>query len=246
MLRHHNRARAISMPLVLLAVIVLSLTSVRAQEPGKMTDRPFERSISIAATGSVAATPDRAAIATGVMTEAATAREAMALNSTSMKRLIDGLKAVGIEPRDIQTTAIQVNPRYTQGQGNRPPVINGYTALNQVRILVRALPKLGDILDQSLTLGANQMGGISFEVSNADALRDEARKLAIASARQRAELYATAAGVELGPVLSIAEGGHSPGPVFKGGARAAQMSAVPVEAGSIDLSVDVHVVWALK
>ena len=78
---------------------------------------------------------------------------------------------------------------------------------NQVQVVVRDLDKIGDILDQLVTLGANQTNGLSFEASKAETLRDDARKEAVANAKRRAELYAAAAGVELGEVLTIDEGG---------------------------------------
>jgi uncharacterized protein len=205
-----------------------------------------DRTVSVSATGSAAASPDRASISTGVMTEAATAREALSLNTTAMKKLIDGLKALGLEPRDIQTTTVQVNPRYADGRGNKAPTITGYQAVNQVRIVVRDMKRLGEILDQSITLGANQMGGIGFEVSNAEVLKDDARKAAMVNARRRAELYAAAAGATVGPVLAISETQANPQPRMYGGARAAMAEAVPVEPGSVDLTVQVHVTWALK
>jgi uncharacterized protein len=183
---------------------------------------------------------------TGVMTEATTARDAMAMNTVSMKRVLDGLKSVGIEAKDIQTTALQISPRFGQQRGDKPPIVNGYIATNQVRILVRDLARLGDILDQSISLGANQMGGIAFEVTAADTLKDEARKLAVANARRRAELYATAGGVALGQVLAISESQHAPQNHGAMASRSQQSSAVPLEAGSVELSVEVHISWAIK
>ena len=206
-----------------------------------------ERTVSVSAQGRASAAPDRASISTGVQTEADTAREAMSRNTAAMTKLIDGLKALGIAPKDIQTTAIQVNPRYTSPRDGKPPVVNGYMALNQVRITVTDIKKIGEVLDGALTLGANQMGGIAFEVSTAETLKDEARKAAMINARRRAELYAAAAGVTLGPVLTIAEDVRMADPgLYQGRARAMSASAVPVEAGAIDLEATVHVTWALK
>jgi uncharacterized protein len=209
--------------------------------------RMTERTVSVSAQGHSSATPDRASISTGVQTEADTAREAMARNSAVMAKLIESLKAFGITPKDIQTTALQIQPRYTNPRDGKAPVINGYTAINQVTIVVRDLAKLGETLDGALTAGANQMGGISFDVSAAETLKDEARKAAMVNARRRAELYAAAAGATLGPVLSIAEDVRmaGPQPVY-GRMKAMAASAVPVEAGSVDLGTTVHVTWALK
>ena len=208
----------------------------------------LERTVSVSANGQASATPDMAAISTGVQTEADSAREAMTKNTQAMSKLIDGLKAAGIDPKDIQTTAVNVNPRYTNPRDGKQPVINGYVAQNQVRIVVRDLKKLGEILDASLTLGATQMGGISFDVSNAEVLKDEARKAAMVNARRRAELYAAAAGASLGQVVSIAEDVRmaGPRPMLMGARTQMTAEAVPVEPGSMKLDATVHVTWSLK
>jgi uncharacterized protein YggE len=105
--------------------------------------------------------------------------------------------------------------------------------------------RLGEMLDAAIALGANQVHGISFEVSRAEALQDEARKAAIANARKRAEIYATAAGVQLGPVLQIAEGGSEVvRPVF--GARMGAAPPVPIEPGTQAVTVSVTVTYGLR
>jgi hypothetical protein len=228
------------------ALALLMTASASAAAGAQDAVKGGERTVTVAATGSAAAAPDRAAITTGVMAEAATARDAMAANSTAMRRLIDGLKALGIDAKDIQTTSVNVNPRYGEGRTGKAPTITGYQAINQVRLIVRDLKKLGEVLDQALALGANQMGGIAFEVSTAEALKDDARRDAMANARRRAELYALAAGTTVGNVLSISEVASGPVPRMFGGGRAAMAEAVPVEAGSVDLTVQVQVTWALR
>lgn len=206
----------------------------------------MERSITVTATGTATAVPDRARIATGVVSEAATAREALSANNGAMQKLIAGLKDSGIEPQDIQTAGLNLNPRYTNPRDGQPPVIDGYQASNTVEVHVRDLDKLGDVLDKLVTLGANQMNGITFEVSAAETLRDTARKEAIANARRRAELYATAAGAKVGDVIAIAEGTeNAPPPYFKSGRAAAMSAAVPIERGSQTLDASVTVTWEL-
>ena len=207
-----------------------------------------DRTVSVTASAHISAAPDLAAISTGVQTEAATARDAMTLNSTAMAKLVDGLKAAGIASKDIQTTSVSVSPRYTNARDGKSPVINGYSATNQVRIVVRDLKRVGEILDAALTLGATQMGGISFDVTNAETLKDEARKDAMLNARRRAELFATAAGATVGQVLSIAEDvqtqGHTVG--FRERAMKSASAPVPVEAGALQLEATVNVTWSLK
>lgn len=208
-------------------------------------DKPRERTISVSASGTVVADPDLAYISTGVVSEADTAKDALARNTTAMARLIDALKALRVAAKDIQTANLNVSPRYTQPKDGRPSTINGYQVVNQVRLTVRDIKRLGELLDQAIVLGANQVHGISFDVAGAETLKDEARKQAMANAKRRAELYATAAGVSLGEVLSIAEemrGSARPLPM----GRAAMAGEVPIEAGTLTLAVEVHVTYALR
>lgn len=205
------------------------------------------RTVSVSATGSVSAEPDQAAISTGVIAEGDTARAALSANTALMAKLIDGLKAAGIAAKDIKTTAFNINPRYQNFKDGRPAVINGYQVHNQVRILVRAIDTLGQVLDTAVTLGANQMGGIEFQVSTAETLKDDARKVAMANALRRAKLFAAGANAEVGEVLAIAEDMASPPLRPMVMARAAMAAdAVPIERGTQSLDVRVNVTWALK
>jgi uncharacterized protein YggE len=229
-----------------LAVSVLFCWSI-LNLPAAAEDNRMERTITVTAVGSASAVPDRARVATGVVSEAGTAREALSTNSAAMEKLIAGLKQNGIEPQDIQTSGLNLNPRYTNPRDGQPPVIDGYQVSNTVEVHVRNLDQLGEVLDQLVTLGANQMNGITFEVSAAETLRDTARKDAIANARRRAELYATAAGAKVGKVIAIAEGTEgSPPPYFKAGRAAAMTAAVPIERGSQSLEASVMVTWELN
>ena len=208
-------------------------------------DRPCERFISVSATGSANAEPDLASVSVGAIVEADTAKEALARSSTLMAKLIDGLKALGIAARDVQTTAVNIEPRYTQAKDGRPAALAGYRLLNRVHLIVREVKRLGEIIDGAIGLGANQVNGIGFDVSNAETLMDEARRLAIANARRRAELYATAAGAQLGNVLTISETTNA-SPRTLPMARAAAGAPTPIEAGTRALTVEVNVTYELR
>ena len=208
-------------------------------------DEPPRRSITVSASGSVSAVPDLARITSGVATEAPVAKDAVAKNSEAIRKIIDGLKSSGIEEKDIQTASFHIEPRYTRAREGEAPAIDGYRATNQVQVVVRNLDKLGEVLDRLVALGANEMAGLSFDASQGEKLKDDARKDAVANAQRRAKLYADAAGVELGEVLQIEEGGDSGlRPVFAG--RALKADAVPIERGTETLEATVSVTWALK
>ena len=227
----------ILMPLA--AVLALVAASLGAQAD----DKEMQRSITVTASGSVAAEPDMARITSGVTSEAETAQEALSLNSQAMKGVIAGLKAAGIAPKDIQTSSFRIDPRYTRAKEGQTSVIDGYRVTNQIQITARDMDRLGEVLDQLVKLGANQMAGLTFEVSKAESLRDEARKEAVANALRRAKLYAAAAGAEVGEVLSISEGieGGRPRPV----AMTMRAEGVPIERGTEMLQANVTITWAL-
>ena len=223
------------------AAILVEAGTVMAAE----NDKSAERYVSVSATGDVAAEPDMAYISTGVMVEADTAKDGLARNSLVMAKLVDGLKSLGIAPKDIQTTSVYVQPRYVQTKDGHPTTFSGYRVVNQVRLTVREMKRLGEMLDAAVTLGANQVNGITFDVSNAETLKDEARKQAMVNARRRAELYATAAGAQLGNVLTISEDVNA-GPRPMSMARSATVGAVPIEGGTRTLTVTVHVTYSLR
>jgi len=221
-------------------------TGLLTATAGLSADRepPQERTVSVSATGSVVAEPDLAMISTGVVSEADTAREALSRNTATMAKVIDGLKALGISAQDIRTTSLNVEPRYRSAKDQAPSIV-GYQVVNQVRITARELKRLGEVLDQIVSLGVNQIGGIAFEVSKAEELRDEARKMAMANALRRARLYAASAGADVGAVLTISE--DAPAPAPRPLARTSlAASDVPIEPGTQRLEVKVYVTWALR
>ncbi len=219
----------------------------QAPAPLRAQERPMERTITVSATGTAQAEPDRARITSGVTSEAKTAREALSANSEAMSKVISQLKASGIEPKDIQTAAFNVEPMMDYSKEGQPPTLRGYRVSNQVVVHVRELGKLGEILDQIVSAGANQIQGLAFEVSKEDALRDEARKEAIGNALRRAKLLAAAAGAEVGNVMQISEETVPGGPIPYGAPRMEKaVMAAPIEAGTSTLEARVTVTWALK
>jgi len=205
-----------------------------------------KRTLTLSASGSVNVRPDTAHITVGVISEADDARSALGQNNGAMTEVIDALKEKDIASRDIQTTNFAVHPRYKHFKDGQPSVISGYRVVNSVRITVRDIARLGEVLDKVVSFGSNQIGGISFSVSDTEALMDQARAKAIETARKRAQLYADAAGAAIGKVLRIEEVTSETGPEPRYRALAAKSEAeVPIEAGETEISVRVRVVWSL-
>jgi uncharacterized protein YggE len=225
-------------PASLAAAIAATLLAgpISAQTPPAM--------ISVTGEATISAPPDLAQIDGGVTSEAKTAREASDANNTAMGKVLLALKGVGIEEKDIQTSRLSLQPESAPNRGGGgTPTIVGYRASNRVTVRLREL-KLANVIDAMVGAGANDIGGISFKVSNASKLLDDAREQAVADARRKAEIYAKAAGVTLGAPLGIAEENNTaPAPYRR---MAAGMTATPVAPGEETLQVTVSVSWAIK
>ena len=203
--------------------------------------------ISVTGEANVSVPPDLAQIDAGVATDAKTAREASDANNAAMGKVLLALKGAGIDEKDYQTSRLSLQPQYATSSkaSERTPGIVSFRASNRVTIKVRDVAKVASIIDVLVGAGANDIGGINFTVTQASKLLDEAREQAIADARRKAQIYAKAAGVELGAPIAIAEEG-SPTPMFRGKVAGGMVASAPVAQGEETLSVSVSVSWAIK
>jgi uncharacterized protein YggE len=222
---------------------LLAAISPAFAEGGKMP-----RIISLSGHGEVRATPDIAYVTSGVVTQGATAAEALAANTKAMTDLFAALKDSGIEDRDVQTSNFSVQPRY-DFSNNQAPKMVGYDVSNNVTVTLRKVDTLGALLDRMVQSGSNQISGISFDVSKPDDAMDEARKLATEDATRKAKVYAKAMSIELGNVMQVSEGSAAQPPMPM--VRSTMMKAdaappVPMAAGEQTLAVDVNVIWEIK
>lgn len=234
-------------PLLPLTMAFMLPAVASAQSPAPIQAITGTR-LDIVAEGEVVRTPDIATISAGVVTQAASAAQAMSDNARRMSAAVAALKKAGVADRDIQTSSLSLNPQYRYGE-NMPPVITGYQASNQVSVRFRDIKRAGAILDALVAVGANQINGPSFGVDKPEAALDEARTAAIAKARARADLYARAAGLSVKRILTISEaGGYSPPPpmpMMRSMEKAAQADTA-IEAGEQKLAVSVAVSFELQ
>ena len=193
--------------------------------------------ITVSGAGVVRAVPDRAEISFGVVSQGRTATQALAANDAAIRRVVAALRTAGIAAADIQTQSFSLSPRQTEEDQE----IQGYTASNTVSVLLRELARAGTVVDAAVGAGANQVYGPSLSRSNARELYRDALRAAVADARAKAEILAAAAGLSLGRVVGVEEGGGSQ-PVAQpaGDARA----SAPIEPGTQEIGATVVVTFA--
>lgn len=202
--------------------------------------------ISVTGEGTVSTAPDLATVSLGVTTTALTAGAAMSANSTALAAVLARLTAAGVAARDMQTSNLTLNPNWVNNDSGSTSTIAGYTASNILTVQVRALDKLGAVLDGSITDGANTLNGVTFGVAEPRPAMDEARKKAVADAIARATLLVEAAGAKLGPIVAMTEssGLSQPMPMFR--MEADTTGSVPTAGGEVGLTASVTMVFELN
>jgi uncharacterized protein YggE len=203
--------------------------------------------IAVPGHGAVRVAPDIADIRLGVITVRPTAAEARSAAASTMDGVLGALRGGGIDARDLRTNLLSLDAVRDYSDGSQR--ITGYQLANTVEATIRAIDTTGAVVDAALAAGATSLDGLTFRLDDPTEALAEARRLAVADARHRAETLAAEAGVGLGPVVGIVEGGgFAPGPprpvaMFR--AKAETDAATPVEAGTNELSVDVTVEFAI-
>ncbi|HZL05362.1 MAG TPA: SIMPL domain-containing protein [Coriobacteriia bacterium] len=230
----------------LAAVLVLALagcTTKVVTSPGQQV----LNTVTALGEGTHVAAPDRAEMTFGVTTQGSEAKATLDDASKRSDTLIAALKKAGINADDIQTSGVSLNPQYDYNEGKLPR-ITGYQASLQVRVTMKDIEKIGDIIAAGSDGGATDIQGPNWTLSEDSDARAQAIEKAVANATVRAEVMAKAAGKSLGEVVSLNESGVSV-PVIYGATRgAADMAAtVPqIEPGTLDITANVTVVFELK
>ena len=207
--------------------------------------------VSVAGTGRVRLQPDRFSFTVGVQTQAPTVEEAVNENNTRVNAVIAALKKAGATPEEIQTSGFSIYPQQDYSQGNLPRLL-GYQVSNNIAVTKKQIGEAGKLLQAAVGAGVNTSSGLSFSVSDPQRGRDQGLRAAFDDARAKATLLASAAGRTLGQALAITEGTEPvpfPRPLrgaVQSMAMKAQVSEVPVESGTDELTFTVSVVFALR
>ena len=155
--------------------------------------------------GKVSVTPDIAKISAGIEESGASLKTVQNSINTKSKNLVDALKKLGIEEKDIKTTSYSIFPEYDYR--NLAPRITGYRASINYEVTIKDFERVNDALVVVTQNGANIVGGISFEL-NDETRKDklqEARAEAVKEAKGKAEGLAKASGITLGKIINVSE-----------------------------------------
>ncbi|HEX6796286.1 MAG TPA: SIMPL domain-containing protein [Ktedonobacterales bacterium] len=213
-----------------------------------------DRGVTVTGRGMASVAPDEARITAGIQVRAATAKEASARGAEAMQRVIAALKAHEVPDKRIQTGFYSISPEYSQGTGQEGARKVGYITTNTVVATITELDRVGAILDALVEAGGDDVTiqGVHLAARDTTEAQTRARSAAVTDARTQAEQLARDLGVRLGPPVSVRQTSVSSGggmpirPMMMRAAFSAGGAApTPIEAGEIEVSVEVEIVWAM-
>lgn len=227
---------------------IIAMVAVLAIFPAVSVAQDVARQIVVSGQGRVSAQPDMAVIRIGIRREARAAADALGAAADAVASVLSELEKAGIATRDIQTATVTLTPNYRYSNDGSPPRFLGYVSGSDLTVRIRALDRLGAVLDAVATDGATSFSGPSFQVADPAPLEDDALAAAVADAARKAAVMADAAGVTLGAVVDMTEAGAAaPQPMLRGTMmEAAADSAMPVAAGEVDFRSSVAVTYAIS
>ena len=230
--------------LILAAAILLPVASFA--EIGAASTPPRERTLHVSGEGHVSVKPDVAVVFAGVTATGKDLGKTTAEATAGMRRMLDAVAKAGVPAKDVQTTRhdVSVDRPWTD---KGPGPVTGYTVVDEVRLTVRDLSRLGVVIDRVLAAGSNTLRSLSFEKE--DPTPEQARALvaAYASARAKADALARAAGVTLGEVVTMSAGGQvRPYPMMRSAMAMEKADGAPVSPGEVEVAASVDVTFAIR
>lgn len=205
----------------------------------------YAGTISVTGNGVSTGVPDMATISMGVQEEARDAQDAMDKVAIGINAVLASLSQTGVAAEDLQTSQISLYPIWSNSNGLGGQRVTGFTASVTLNVMLRDLDKMGTVLAEVVAVGGNRFQGVSLGFQDTSAMQAEARVAAVANARMKAEQLAAAAGVALGDIVSINEGGSFAAPMMQRAEMAMSADTMQIARGESSVSQSVTMVFEI-
>ena len=233
--------------IAILMLAAISLVGCRAAGTPTTVSNP-QTGISVTGEGKVTVSPDVANIQLGIQAQGKTVADAQSQATKAMNDVMAALKANGVADNDIQTQYYNIQQITTWDNVKQQQIITGYQVSNIVSVKVRDVTKAGSVIDAVTVAGGDltRVNSIQFSLDDPTTSIDKAREKAMANANDKATQLAKFAGVKLGKPISISESSSTPPyPVYAKDV-AGSSSSTPISAGTLDITLDVQVLYAIQ
>jgi uncharacterized protein len=248
-----NNMNANFKPLVWSGTVVLIILAIflLASTDKVVNTAATTNTVSFSGEGKITAKPDIAVISASIVTQAVDSKTAQDSNSTKSNAVSAFLKKQGVEDKDVKTSGYNVTPQYRYPPYGGQPTITGYQVSQSYEIKIRDLTKISTILDGLVTAGANQVNNLGLQIENPEALKSQARQLAIDNAKKKAAELEKQVGISLGKIINFVEGANGyPVPAYSVDSRAMGMggggSEPAISTGENDIVIDVTITYQIK
>lgn len=158
----------------------------------------LENGLSVFGSATIRVVPDYASIWLGVSRRTETPQDAFPEANTASAAVMRFLKQEGVE--NIRSSRVTLSQTSWK---EREELLSGYVARIEHQFTTNELDLLDALLIGAIAAGANDLREVRFQTSELAEYRKDARTGAVAAARQKAELYAEAAGVSIVGVRAI-------------------------------------------
>ncbi len=232
--------------LVVLAIAVALMAAIIYTGSISSSGQNKEHTVSVSGSAEKKLIPDTASLSIGVVVQSPTANEASARNADLMSAVIEELKNIGLKDSEIQTSYVSIQPVYDY---TGTQTIVAYSASNAVQVTTRTLENVSAIIDRSTAVGANQIGGITFSVSDEQqqALQSELFQAAVADARSKADELASSLGITVvGVQTASVSDVNSVQPIYRDAPMAEAAVSTPVKPGQTTVSLSIQVTYIIK
>lgn len=198
-------AASLIIPIIAFFVLLFVYTKLAGPVPFSVSQVTTQKTdtFNVSAEGVAETKPDIATVTVGIESRGSTIKNAQDQINAVINNVSEAVKALGVDEKDIRTINYSINPTYDFQSGTQR--ITGYSASTHLLIKVREIDKINQVIDQATANGANQVGGVSFEVDDKTKAENEARQKAVAAARKKAEDAAKIAGFKLGRIVNYSE-----------------------------------------
>ncbi len=216
----------------------------------QVLDQQNMNQITVSGEGKIYAKPDIALVSLGVETTGLTTADVIKKNTDKMNAVIQAVKDQGVEEKDIQTTNYSLSPLYnwTEAAGR---IFQGYTLTQNLQVKIRDFTKVGDILQNAVSKGANLASNLQFTIEDPEQYKQEARQKAVEQAKEKAKNLAQASGISLGKIVNVYENYAYPMYESKalglgGGAISSVAPSPTIEPGQSEIAVTINLTYRVK
>lgn len=248
----HTRGRSIPLLAVAFVIVALAATGCQTKVITAPADSTTLNTVTASGEGLALAKPDTAELTFTIVSTDPKSKPALDRASKTADAVAAAIKKAGVAEEDVQTANMRIDPNYTYDKGNdQPPTVASYRATIDLRVKVRDMEIVGTVIEAGTGAGASSVNGPTFTLDDDAAASDEAITKAVEDAKRRAEAMAKAAGKSVGDAVSIKETAVEVPQVYSDSAllRMASPAAdkgMAVEAGQLDITANVTVVFDLK